>query len=39
MQVWLAADPAFFHETGQSSRQIIELLVALPAHRTYRARA
>gem|GEM_PF-6269963 len=39
MQMWLAADPGFFHGTGQSSRQLIELLVALPAHRTYRARA
>ena len=28
MQVWLAADPALFHGTGQSSRQLIELLVA-----------
>jgi putative Mg2+ transporter-C (MgtC) family protein len=28
MQMWLAADPAFFHGTGQSSRQLIELLVA-----------
>jgi putative Mg2+ transporter-C (MgtC) family protein len=28
MQMWLAADPGFFHGTGQSSRQLIELLVA-----------
>jgi putative Mg2+ transporter-C (MgtC) family protein len=28
MQRWLAADPAFFHGTGQSSRQLIELLAA-----------
>lgn len=28
MQMWLAADPAFFHGTGQSSRQLIELLAA-----------
>jgi putative Mg2+ transporter-C (MgtC) family protein len=28
MQMWLAADPAFFHGTGQSSRQLTELLAA-----------
>jgi putative Mg2+ transporter-C (MgtC) family protein len=28
MQMWLAADPAFFHGYGQTSRQLIELLVA-----------
>src|SRR5271167_1523819 len=28
MQMWLAAGPGFFHGTGQSSRQLIELLVA-----------
>lgn len=28
MQVWLAADPAFFHGTGQGSRQLVELVVA-----------
>jgi putative Mg2+ transporter-C (MgtC) family protein len=28
MEMWLSADPAFFHGTGQGSRQIVELLVA-----------
>jgi len=28
MQMWLAADPAFFHGTGQGSRQLVELVVA-----------
>jgi putative Mg2+ transporter-C (MgtC) family protein len=28
MQMWLAADPAFFHGTGQGTRQLVELLVA-----------
>ena len=28
MQTWLAADPAFFHGTGQGTRQLVELLVA-----------
>jgi putative Mg2+ transporter-C (MgtC) family protein len=28
MQRWLAANPAFFHGTGHSTRQLIELLAA-----------
>jgi putative Mg2+ transporter-C (MgtC) family protein len=28
MQMWLAADPAFFHGFGQGTRQLVELLVA-----------
>jgi putative Mg2+ transporter-C (MgtC) family protein len=28
MQMWLAADPAFSHGTGESSRQLVELLAA-----------
>jgi putative Mg2+ transporter-C (MgtC) family protein len=28
MQVWLAADPAFFNGYGQTSRQLVELVVA-----------
>lgn len=28
MQMWLAADPAFFHGYGQGARQLVELVVA-----------
>lgn len=28
MQMWLAADPAFFHGYGQGTRQLVELVVA-----------
>lgn len=28
MQMWLAADPEFFHGYGQGARQLVELVVA-----------